>query len=60
MPRKNGGCRPYTEEDIVNAIAHIKNKTMTYRQAEERYKVLMATMADRITSSLENRWTHFF
>ena len=48
MPRKKGEKRNYTEDDIIQAVANIQNKSMTYRKASETFKVPMATLRDRI------------
>ena len=48
MPRKKGEKRKYNEDDIIQAVANIQNKSMTYREASDSFKVPMATLCDRI------------
>ena len=48
MPRKRKDIRSYSEDDVLNAIAQIQNKSMTYRQAHERFKIPISTLCDKI------------
>ena len=47
MPRP-GVRKNYSDEDVINAVASIKNGTLKYREASEMYKVPMSTLCDKI------------
>ena len=38
----------YSEDDILNAIAEIKNRNCSYRTASLKYNVPIATLCDKI------------
>lgn len=38
----------YTEEDILCAIADVKNGHCSYRAAAEKYKIPISTLCDKI------------
>ena len=44
-PRKNRN--KYSNDDLLQAVAAVKSKSMTFKQASERYGVPSATIADR-------------
>ena len=45
----------YSEEDLINAVAAVKNKTMTYKKASEFYKVPTTTIADRVSGKYDTK-----
>jgi len=38
----------YTEEDILRAVADIKNGICTYRTASEKYRIPVATLCNKV------------
>ena len=38
----------YSENDLIKAIAEVKNGTCTYRKASEKYGIPIATLCDKI------------
>ena len=48
MPKVKAKKRLYTEENLINAVAAVKNKTHTYREASELFNVPLATICDKV------------
>ena len=48
MPRKKGQARAYTETALREAVASVKNKSLSYKKASEKYNVPVATICDRV------------
>ena len=44
MPRKKGQARAYTETALREAVASVKNKSLSYK----KYNVPVATICDRV------------
>ena len=47
-PKKKTG-KKYTEEQLLAAVAEVKNKTLSQRRAAEKYDVPQSTIGGRIT-----------
>ena len=44
--------KKYTEEQLTNAVAAVKNKVMKYKEASAVFNVPPATIADRVKGHL--------
>ena len=42
----------YTEQQLISAVAAVKNKLMTFQQASETFGVPKTTIADRVSGRL--------
>ena len=57
MPRKKGDARAYSETALVGAVASVKNKTLSYKKASEKFNVPVATICDRIKQRVPIEFT---
>lgn len=48
MPPTPKSKKNYTEQDVIEAVANIKNGTMKYREAAQVFKVPMSTLSDKV------------
>ena len=46
-PNKRCSNPSYSEGDILNALAELRNKTLTIRKAAKKYKVPYSTLGNR-------------
>mgnify|MGYP001950179783 CR=1 FL=1 len=44
--------KKYTEENLLRAVAEVKNGTSTYRAAAEKYNVPLATICDKVKNRM--------
>ena len=41
--------KKYSDEQLLNAVAEVKNKSLSTRRTAEKYGVPQATLVDRVT-----------
>jgi len=46
----------YSQENLTEALNAIRNKTMTYKEAETKFGIPKSTLNDRITGKNRRIW----